>query len=105
MSPRDRTARCNRCQAPVVFFRSPFTSKPRTFDPRPVEPSHALAGVRAFPVLGGTQAYQVDKLVELLQVQRSCTLHEAEVEVWDMDWFMLHSCDQATGDRPAESAG
>lgn len=103
MSPRRGPARCNSCQAQVVFFRSPFTSRPRTFDPKPVEPSHALAGVKAFPVLGGTAAYQVDELVQLLQVQRSCTRHEAEVEVWDLPWHRLHQCDRAA--TPAESAG
>jgi hypothetical protein len=85
-------ARCNGCHAPVVFFRSPFTGRPRTFEAKPVEPSHPLAGVKAFPVLGGTAAYKPAELAELLQVQRQCSDAEASNEVRDMPWFRFHEC-------------
>lgn len=85
-------ARCNTCSAPVVFFRSPFTGKQRTFDPAPVEPSHPLAGVKAFPILGGTAAYRPAHLAEMLQVQRMCSDAEAAAEVQDMPWHLVHEC-------------
>ena len=93
-------ARCNSCGDHVVFFRSPFTSKPRTFDAKPVEPSHPLAGVKAFPVLGGTAAYRPAHLAELLQVQRMCSDAEAADEVQDMPWHLIHECSTTeTGDE------
>lgn len=87
-----RLPRCRTCTRPVVFFRSPFTGKPRTFEPTPVGPSHPLAGVKAFPVLGGTAAYKPADLVELLQVQREATETEAADEVRDMPWHLFHEC-------------
>jgi hypothetical protein len=79
-----------------VFYRSPFTGNVRTFDPTPVEPSHPLAGVKAFPVLGGTAAYRPGDLVELLQVQREATETEAADEVRDMPWHLFHECPPTT---------
>ena len=90
-------ARCNTCKAPVVFYRSPFTGKVRTFEAKPVEPSHPLAGVKAFPVLGGTAAYKPAELVELLQVQRQCSDAEASNEVRDMPWHLIHDCPPTEG--------
>ncbi|WP_181312492.1 hypothetical protein [Nocardioides campestrisoli] len=75
-----------------MFFRSPFTSQVRTFDPKPVDSSHPLAGVTAFPVLGGTAAYRPAALADHLQVQRGCSLPEASAEVLDMPWHLLHEC-------------
>lgn len=91
MSPR-KAAKCRECQAPVEFFRSPFTGNVRTFDPTPVTESHPLAGVRAFPVLGGTAAYRPADLVELLMVQRHATETEVADEIRDMPWHLLHDC-------------
>lgn len=91
-------ARCNTCSAAVVFFRSPFTGKPRTFEAKPVEPSHPLAGVKAFPILGGTAAYKPADLVEHLQVQRQCSDLEAAAEVQDMPWHLIHECPTEGGD-------
>lgn len=90
-------ARCNACSAPVVFFRSPFTGKTRTFEAKPVEPSHPLAGVKAFPVLGGSAAYRPAHLAEVLQVQRMCSDAEAAAEVQDMPWHLLHECQDVEG--------
>lgn len=92
-------ARCNTCTAHVVFFRSPFTGKVRTFDAKPVEPSHPLAGVKAFPVLGGTAAYKPADLVELLQVQRQTSDADAAAEVQDMPWHVIHECAPEGGDQ------
>lgn len=91
MSPR-RQARCRSCDAPIVFFRSPFTANVRTFDRTPVDADHPLAGVKAFPVLGGTAAYRPAHLAEMLQVQRMCSDEAAYAEVRDMAWFLLHEC-------------
>lgn len=85
-------ARCNTCSAHIVFFRSPFTGKRRTFDPAPVTGLHPLAGVKAFPVLGGTAAYRPAHLAEMLQVQRMCSDAEAADEVQDMPWHLIHEC-------------
>lgn len=87
-------ARCreSNCKAPVVFFRSPYTGRPRTFDPSPVDADHPLAGVRAFPVLGGSAAYKPAELVGVLQVQRECSTAEAEAEIRDMPWHLIHEC-------------
>jgi hypothetical protein len=87
-----KAPRCRDCQEPVVFFRSPFTGNVRTFDPVPVEPSHPLAGVKAFPVLGGSAAYRPAHLAEVLQVQRYCSDAEAAAEVQDLPWFLIHDC-------------
>lgn len=94
-------ARCKDCRAHVVFYRSPFTGKVRTFEAKPVEPSHPLAGVKAFPVLGGTAAYRPAHLAEMLQVQRMCSDAEAADEVRDMPWYLIHDChgdEQGAGD-------
>lgn len=96
-------ARCNGCGAHVVFFRSPFTGKTRTFEATPVEPSHPLAGVKAFPVLGGTAAYRPAHLAEMLQVQRMCSDAEAADEVRDMPWHLIHECHPADVDGGDES--
>ena len=85
-------ARCNTCKAPVVFYRSPFTGRPRTFEAKPVEPSHPLAGVKAFPVLGGTHAYRPAAVMEVLQLQNQCSDAEAAAEVQDLPWFLIHEC-------------
>lgn len=90
--------RCNGCGAHVVFFGSPFTGKRRTFDPTSVDDTHPLAGVKAFPVLGGTRAYKQADLVELLQVQRRCSDVEAADEVRDMPWHVVHECPPADHD-------
>lgn len=90
-------ARCNGCRAHVVFYRSPFTGKVRTFEAKPVEPSHPLAGVKAFPVLGGTAAYKPADLVEHLMVQRQCSEVEAADEVRDVPWHLLHECTPVDG--------
>lgn len=104
MSPRRGAARCRSCKAPVLFLRSPFTSNVRTFDPTPVEPSHPLAGVKAFPVLGGTAAYKPTDLADLFQVQRQCSSADAAAEVQDVPWFRLHEC-QTEDDECTQEAG
>lgn len=76
----------------MLFLRSPFTTNVRTFDTTPVEPSHPLAGVKAFPVLGGTAAYKPADLVDLFQVQRQCSDADAAREVQDVPWHLLHEC-------------
>lgn len=91
-----RPARCRTCHRPVAFFRSPFTNQVRTFDPADVGPRHPLAGVRAFPVLGGTAAYKPADLTEVLMVQRHATATEAAEEVRDMPWHLLHQCPNTT---------
>lgn len=91
-------ARCRTCQAPVVFFRSPFTGKSRTFEPTSIDGRHLLA-VDAFPVLG-LQAFKFADLVEHIQVQRQCSSEEAEAEVRDMPWHRLHT-HLTDDDRPA----
>lgn len=100
MSPR-RQAKCRSCGAPVVFYRSPFTANVRTFDQTPVTADHPLAGVKTFPVLGGTSAYRPAHLAEMLQVQRMCTDTEAADEVRDLPWFRLHECPQAEAEAEA----
>lgn len=87
-----KTPRCRGCQQPVVFFRSPFAGNPCPFDPTPVEPSHPLAGVKAFPVLGGTQAYRSGDLAAVIQTRDEITQSAAEAEVQDMPWFLIHTC-------------
>ena len=94
MSPR-RQAKCRACGVPVVFYRSPFTRNVRTFDQTPVTSAHPLAGVKAFPVLGGTAAYRPTHLAEMLQVQRMCTDTEALAEVNDLPWHRFHECREA----------
>ena len=89
---RRAPARCRTCHAPVVFFRSPFTSKVRTFDTAPVPPSHPAAGVAAFPVLGGTASYRPTDLSEVLQQQRQCSDEAAREEIRDLPWHQLHTC-------------
>lgn len=96
--PRRGPARCNGCGAHVVFYRSPFTGKPRTFDPAPVTNGHPLAGVKAFPVLGAG-AYKQAELVEVLQVQRECSEVEAAEEIADMPWHVIHECTPEGGDE------
>lgn len=92
MTSRRGPTRCRTCRQPVVFFRSPFAGNPCPFEPTPVEPSHPLAGVKAFPVLGGTHAYRPGDLTDLLQVQREVTQTEAADEVRDMPWHLIHEC-------------
>lgn len=87
-----RQPKCRSCQRPVVFFRSPFAGKPCPFDPTPVEPSHPAAGVKAFPVLGGVQAYRPNELAAHLMVQRESSRTEAEDEVRDLPWHLIHTC-------------
>lgn len=86
-----RLARCRTCNAPVVFFRSPFTGRLRTFDPTPVDGHHPLAGATAFPVQGRS-AYKPAALVDQVQVQRACSDTAAAAEVRDMAWHVLHEC-------------
>ena len=90
MSPQ-RGPKCRGCEAPIVFLRSPYTKNPRPFDPKPVDASHPLAGVRAFPVLG-PNAYLPADLAEHLQVQRQTTLTAAQDEVRDLPWHLTHEC-------------
>ncbi len=100
MSSRRRgPARCRSCQHPVVFFRSPFTLNVRTFDPKPVTSGHPLAGVKAFPVLGRA-AFKPADLADLFQQQRQTSLTEAEKEVADSPWFVLHECPDTEGSGP-----
>lgn len=84
-------ARCRDCGLPVIFLFSPFTAALRTFDPTPVEPSHPLAGVKAFPVLS-RRAYRPAELVEHLQVLRECSLGDAQDETQDLPWHLIHEC-------------
>lgn len=100
MTPRRGPARCRTCDRPVVFFFSPFTAALRTFDPSPVEPSHPLAGVKAFPVLS-RRAYKPAELVELLQVQRQCSDAEAADEMRDIPWHLIHECHPTDPKDPA----
>lgn len=92
-------ARCRSCAAPVIFLFSPFTSALRTFDPAPVAPSHPLAGVTAFPVLS-RKAYRPAELVEHLQLLRECTSTEAQDEIQDLPWHLIHECRPDTKDTP-----
>lgn len=101
---RRGTARCNNCSAHIVFFRSPFTGRVRAFDAKPVEPSHPLAGVKAFPILGGTAAYKAADLVDLLQVQRQTSDADAAAEVQDMPWHLFHECPELDSTDSARSA-
>lgn len=98
----NRVVRCRSCQAPVVFFRSPFTRNVRTFDPDPVDGTHVLAGVRAFPVTG-VKAHRPAHLAEQIQVQRHCTDEQAMDEVRDMPWHLLHECPPDPTHDPAPS--
>lgn len=75
----------------MIFLGSPFTGSLRTFDPKPVEPSDPRAGVRAFPVLS-RRAYKPSVLAEVLQVQRECSLTEAQDEIQDLPWHVIHEC-------------
>lgn len=84
--------RCRDCGQPVTWFRSPFAGNPCPFDPTPVEPSHPLAGVKAFPVSGGTHAHKPNELAAHLMVRREITQTEAENEVRDMPWHLIHTC-------------
>lgn len=93
------TARCRTCDAPVAFFRSPFTARLRTFDPTPIDGHHPLA-VDAFPVLGRS-AFKFAELVEHIQVQRQCSTDEAAAEVRDMPWHRLHTHSIDADDQPA----
>ena len=77
------------CQQRISFFGSPYTGKPRAFETTPVDP-RAFNGV-AFPVLSG-RAYRFTELVDQLQVQRECSRDDAENEVRDMPWYVLHDC-------------
>lgn len=74
-----------------MFYRSPFTGNLRTWEAKPVEPSHPLAGVKAFPILSRT-AYRPSDLADHLQVLRETTRAEAEQEVQDIPWHLLHEC-------------
>lgn len=56
-----------------------------------MEPSDPRAGVRAFPVLS-RRAYRPAELAEVLQVQRECSLSEAEDEIQDLPWHVIHDC-------------
>lgn len=86
-----------------MFLGSPFTGKRRTFDPTPVTDEHPLAGIKAFPVLGGTRAYKPAELVEHLMVQRQCSDVEAAAEVRDMPWHVVHECHPADNpDHPSQ---
>lgn len=82
---------CRGCGAPIVFFFSPFTGSLRTFDPKPVEPSHPLAGVKAFPVLS-RRAFRPAELVDHLQVLRECSTSDAQDEIQDLPWHLIHEC-------------
>ena len=77
--------------APIAFFFSPFTGSLRTFDPKPVEPSHPLAGVKAFPVLS-RRAFRPADLVDHLQVLRECSTSDAQDEIQDLPWHLIHEC-------------
>lgn len=89
---RREPARCRACRRPVVFFRSPFTTGVRTFEPDPVTTSHPGAGVIAFPVLGGTAAFKRSDLRRRLITQRGCSPKEADEEINDMPWHKFHTC-------------
>jgi hypothetical protein len=91
VSPRGGP-KCRDCGAPIVFFGAPSSPKQCPFDPAPVAPSHPLAGVRAFPVLGGRKAYRPAHLAEVLQVQRMSTISAAQDEVQDLPWHLIHEC-------------
>lgn len=102
MSP-GRVPHCNGCGARIVFFKAPSSPKLCPFDPTPVTAAHPLAGVRAFPVLGGAKAYRPSHLTELLQVQRSCTDAAAAEEVRDLPWHLIHDCStDSTPDTPKD---
>ena len=92
-------ARGRGCDAPVVFFRSPFTGNPRTFDPKPVEPSDPRAGATAFPIFSG-RAHRPGDLVDVLMPLRECTASEAEAEIQDLPWHLIHECPPDTKDTP-----
>lgn len=83
-------ARCRKCRTPIAFFRSPFTDSPRAFELQPVDATHPLAGVKAFPVHNGVKAYRPHHLAELIQVRQHCSDEDAMAEVRDMPWHLLH---------------
>lgn len=89
-SRRQVPARCRNCKAPVVFFRSPFTSNVRAFNPKPVDMRTPLVDA-AYPVLG-RQAYKFADVVDELTALRRCSTAEAEEEAQDLPWHTLHAC-------------
>jgi len=102
MSPRRKRlgARCRSCGAPVVFFRSPFTSNVRTFDPEVLEASHPLTGVKVFPVLVKA-AMRPGDLVALLRERHGLTQIQAETEAAAHPHYRLHDCEPTEGTTDA----
>lgn len=84
-----RLPRCHTCKERITFFGSPFTGNTRAFDPTPVDP-RTYPGV-AYPVMSG-RAYRFLDLVEVTQVRLELSSDEAEQQVRDMPWHVLHQC-------------
>lgn len=93
MSPRRRRSgppRCKDCNAPVVFFRSPFTGGWRPFEAKPMSPGRQHA--EAFPIENNVRAWLYRDLVEDLMVRRGIGRQEAEDEAHAMPWHVVHNC-------------
>lgn len=98
MSRRTSIARCRGCGARIVFFTSPFTGRPRAFDPTPVDMGRQLTR-RAYPVENDTTAWKYLDLVEALMMRLGCGRAEAEEEARQLPWHTPHDCNEEEGTR------
>jgi hypothetical protein len=101
---RKRTgpARCNTCQAPIVWLK--LRDKWRSFEPKPVVPgsTHGI-GNPSYPVEGKI-AWPLEDLVAELMVRRECSDTAARAEAYDFDWRTVHHCPDDYDHRAAELA-
>lgn len=81
-------ARCNTCQAPIVFLTLRGAWRP--FEPRPYVPG-SLTINPAYPVEGKI-AWPLEDLVVELMGRRECSEAEARDEAHDFEWRTVHHC-------------
>jgi hypothetical protein len=83
--------RCRDCQQPIAWFRSAAAGSWRAFDPKPVD-ARTYQGPPAVPVENDALWWRLQALVEDLQVRRECGEDQAREEVYDMPWYVPHTC-------------
>ncbi|MDN4174709.1 hypothetical protein QWY28_17240 [Nocardioides sp. SOB77] len=98
---RSRYPLCNQCRHPIVWFS--LHGSWRSFDPKPVDGRRHVGGA-AYPV-EQRRAWRTRDLVVELMGRRSVSEPEAQDEVYDLPWHVLHACPPDRATREASAAG
>ena len=89
-----RRPTCNQCGAPIVWYQRANGHGWARCEPKPVV-AHEFLTVKAHPIFG-EHLWEVEPLIEHLQLARGFTYPEARSEVDDLLWVTVHHCHLTT---------